>query len=289
MEQSEKSVRDPYVEARGTVYHVVVREEDLSRFYPGMVRYVIEARAGQEVLALSRTNSYEYSPDMPFSARQLAEERAASWEAELRADPGAFRESHPAPSLPAGRVQGRDVVIIQGSPRAGGNSAILASWAAESARREGRKVEVIYPHDMDIHPCIGCYQCYNTGTCVFQDDMNGIIDAVAVCSLLVICSPVYTNSVPAGLKALLDRFMALHAEMTLGGNLPPRKGLLMAVAGRKGHENFKCVKEVIRAFFSLLGMTPLQPVLVDATDVIHDVTRVEGLKDRVMSVIRDNL
>ena len=289
MEQSKQSVRDTGDQAGGTSYHVVVREEDLSCFYPGMVRYIIEAMAGQEVLALSRTNSYEYSPSMPFNARQVAEERAASWEAELRADPDAFRKSHHAPSMPAGRVKGKDVVIIQGSPRAGGNSAILASWAAESARREGRKVEVIYPHDMDIHPCIGCYQCYNTGTCVFWDDMNGIIDSVAGCSLLVICSPVYTNTVPAGLKALLDRFMALHAEMTLGGDFPSRKGLLMAVAGREGHENFRCVREVIRAFFSLLGMTPLQPVLVDATDVIRDVTRVEGLEDRVKSLVKDNL
>lgn len=289
MEQAGKILRDQKVQAGGTSYHVIVREEDLSRFYPGMLRYTLEARAGPEVLAQFRTNSYEYSPAMPFHARQVAEERAASWEAELRADPGAFRESHPAPSMPAGRVQGRGVVIIQGSPRAGGNSAILASWAAESARREGREVEVIYPHDMDIHPCIGCYQCYNTGTCVFQDDMNGIIDAIAGCSLLVICSPVYTNTVPAGLKALLDRFSALHAEMTLGGHLLSRKGLLMAVAGRKGHDNFRCVTEVIRAFFSLLGITPLQPVLVDATDVIRDVTKVDGLEDRVMSLVRDSL
>jgi len=289
MEQAGKVIRDQQVQADGTAYHVIVREEDLSRFYPGLLRYTLEVRAGKEVLAVFRTNSYEYSPAMPFQARQVAEERATSWEEELRTGPSAFRESHPLPPLPAGHVQGRRVVIIQGSPRAGGNSAILASWAAEAARRKGREVEVIYPHDMDIHHCIGCYQCYNTGTCVFQDDMSEIIDAVAGCSLLVICSPVYTNTVPAGLKALLDRFLAMHAEMTLGGHVLSRKGLLMAVAGRKGQDNFMCVTEVIRAFFSLLGITPLQPVLVDATDLIGDVTKVEGLEGRVMSVVRDTL
>ncbi len=289
MEQTGEIIRDQQVQADGTAYRVVVREEDLSRFYPGMLRYTLEAWAGPEVLAQFRTNTYEYSPAMPFHARQVAEERAASWEAELRADPGVFCESHPAPSLPGGRVQDGRIVIIQGSPRPGGNSAILASWAAEAARREGREIEVIYPHDLDIHPCIGCYQCYNTGTCVFQDDMNEIIDAVAKCRLLVICSPVYTNTVPAGLKALLDRFLALHAEMTFGGHLRVRKGLLMAVAGRKGQDNFMCVTEVIRVFFSHLGITPLQPVLVDATDVIRDVTKVEGLEDRVRYLVRENL
>ena len=115
MEQTGEIIRDQQVQADGTAYRVVVREEDLSRFYPGMLRYTLEAWAGPEVLAQFRTNTYEYSPAMPFHARQVAEERAASWEAELRADPGVFCESHPAPSLPGGRVQDGRIVIIPSS------------------------------------------------------------------------------------------------------------------------------------------------------------------------------
>ena len=91
------------------------------------------------------------------------------------------------PELPGGtyprghRDRLTDLVIIQGSPRPDGNCGILTGWAADAAQEAGRTAQVIYPHDLDIHCCIGCYQCYNTGTCVFDDDMGSIIDAVRGC------------------------------------------------------------------------------------------------------------
>ncbi|MCU0632572.1 MAG: flavodoxin family protein [Methanolinea sp.] len=200
-----------------------------------------------------------------------------------------FLASHPVNPAPVEHVPGGGVVVIQGSPRPGGNCGILASWAAEEARNAGVETMVIYPHDMDIHPCIGCYQCYNTGTCVFQDEMTALIDDVAKSRLVVICSPVYTNTVPAGLKALLDRFQALHGEITLGGHSPPKRGLLMAVAGRKGIQNFRCVSGVIKAFFSLVDITPLSPVLIDGMDEIRDVRTVPGLEDHVRSKVKECL
>jgi len=105
-----------------------------------------------------------------------------------------------------------DLVVIQGSPRGDGNCSILARWAVDTVHELGRTAQVIYPHDMDIRCCIGCYQCYNSGSCVFDDDMGSIIGAIKVASLLVVCSPVYTNTVPGGLKLVIDRCQAYHAE-----------------------------------------------------------------------------
>jgi len=289
MEPAITTIFERQVEAGGASYRIMMGEEDLSRFYPGMIRYTIEISRDDEIVALTRTNSYEYSPCMPFRAREVADDTVARWEAHLKLDPETFLASLPAIPATRKRRPGGGVVIIQGSPRPGGNCAILASWAADSARHEGVETTVIFPHDLDIHPCIGCYQCYNTGTCIFEDDMNAIINAVAESRLVVICSPVYTNTVPAGLKALIDRFQALHAERTLGGDARPGRGLLLAVAGRKGTENFKCVSEVARAFFSLLGITPVQPILVDGMDMIRDVRTVPDLGEQVRSSVKDCL
>ena len=98
----------------------------------------------------------------------------------------------------------------------------------------------MYPHDLDIHCCIGCYQCYNTGTCVFDDDMSGIIDAIRGASLLVVCSPVYTNTVPGGLKLLIDRTQAYHAERVLFGGRTGQSGLVLRFRAQGG-DNFTCV------------------------------------------------
>lgn len=283
-------LREGKVEAAGKSYLLRLWEEDLGAVYPGMVRYTVEVAEGGRTLSVFRTNTYEYAPTMPYGAREIAEETFSRWERELSADPAWF-------TLPVTRRSARDappvsprpaVVIIQGSPRPGGNCSILASWVADEARAMGLDASVVYPHDMDIHPCTGCYQCYNTGECVFEDDVTGVIAAVSRCRLLVVCTPVYTNTVPAGTKALIDRFQAFHAQRTLSPPSPGREtaGLLVAVAGRKGKENFTCVTRVISAFFSIAGIRAGKPLLIDGMDEKRDVRLIEGLAEEVRGSVR---
>jgi multimeric flavodoxin WrbA len=176
-------------------------------------------------------------------------------------------------------------VIIQGSPRPDGNCGILTGWAVESVKDAGRTVQVIYPHDLDIHCCIGCYQCYNSGTCVFDDDMRTIIDAVRSARLLIICSPVYTNTVPSGLKLVIDRMQAYHAERTLVGGRPGQKGVLFSVAGRKGGDNFACITNVIIPFFRNLGIEPAGQVLIDSVDAVKDIRAITGRREEVKGLV----
>jgi multimeric flavodoxin WrbA len=150
-------------------------------------------------------------------------------------------------------------------------------------------VQVIYPHDLDIHCCIGCYQCYNTGTCIFPDDMNGIIDAIRGATAIVVCSPVYTVTVPAGLKLVIDRSQAYHAERMLAGGRSGQKGLVLAVAGRSGEKNFTCVTRVLAAFFSHLGITPAGEILIDSVDAVRDIRLIEGLEKRVREAVERSM
>lgn len=97
----------------------------------------------------------------------------------------------------------------------------------------GKTVRVIYPDDMAIHPCTGCSQCYNNGTCTFNGDMEEIIEASSHADrIVVICAPVYTNTVPGMAKILIDRCLAWHTSRTIGLEAKDRKGVLVAVAGR---------------------------------------------------------
>lgn len=266
--------------------------EDYSAVYPGMVRFVLGVTSGGQTRVVFRTNTYEYSPLIPLAAEISALRRADKLEAQLREDPaGALRglaereQKAPAPE-PAGTVlTGAGVVIIQGSPRPDGNCAILASWVADAARTAGSTVRVIWTHDMDIHHCIGCYQCYNTGTCVFQDDMREIIAAIRGASVLAVCSPVYTNTVPGPLKLLIDRMQEYHAARLLGEKRTGQKGLILAVAGRRGEDNFACVTSVLAAFLENIGIRPADRILVDRTDTLKDVRTLPGLEGRVKETV----
>jgi multimeric flavodoxin WrbA len=272
------------------IYTLNVKKEDLSRFYAGMIRYTLSVSSGTQLLAIFRTNSYEYSPTVSFDAEQIAMDRAGEWEEQLMAAPREFLTAHASKKETTPFTPVADVVILQGSPRADGNCSILAGWAADAAEKIHKKARVIYPHDLNIRSCIGCYQCYNTGTCTFDDDMEDIISAIRHASLLVVCSPVYTNSVPGGLKLVIDRCQAYHAELTLTGDAAGHKnGLIVSVAGRMGPSHFSCVKKVISAFLRNIGVNPAGEFLIDNLDKLRDVRSIPGLKEKITAAVQGSL
>jgi len=272
------------------IYTLSVKKEDLSRFYPGMIRYTLSASSGTQALAIFRTNSYEYSPTLSFDAEEIAMDRAGEWERQLMADPEKFLAVHASQKETPPFTPVADVVILQGSPRADGNCSILAGWAADAAEKIHKKARVIYPHDLNIRSCIGCYQCYNTGTCTFDDDMEDIINALRHASLLVVCSPVYTNSVPGGLKLVVDRCQAYHAELTMTRDVVGhKKGLIVSVAGRTGSSHFLCVKKVVSAFLRNIGVNPVGEFLIDNLDELRDVRSIPGLKEKITNAVQRSL
>jgi multimeric flavodoxin WrbA len=289
MEPVRELVRSIEIDAGKERYILTLESENFSALYPGMVRYSLTVTDGERIISDFRTNSFEYSPRVPLAAKMVAEQTADEWEREIRRNPLGFilDHRHVEPKRPAALPS--DLVVIQGSPRALGNCSILADWAADAARELGRTAQVIYPHDMDIRCCIGCYQCFNTGSCIFDDDMGSIIDAIRNSSLLVVCAPVYTNTVPGGLKLLIDRCQAYHAERVLSGGRTGQHGLIFSVAGRKGEENFTCVTRVLSAFLRNLDITPAGEILIDRIDAVKDIRSIPGMEDTVRKKVTQNL
>jgi multimeric flavodoxin WrbA len=271
-----------------SVYTISVERADLSHIYPGMIRFAVRVDHGKQAIARFCTNTYEYSPTVPLRAEQIALEKANEWEQDLSEDTRKFLFSHKIQPKQRSSIPPTDIAIIQGSPRSGGNCSILAGWVKTVAEEHNKTARIIYPHDLSIKSCIGCYQCYNTGTCTFDDDMGEIIDAIRDASVLVICSPVYTNSVPGGLKLLIDRCQAYHAELNITRHgAEGKKGLTLSVAGRKGSSHFICVTNLTRAFFKNLGIRQSGEILIDGMDEIQDIRNIPGLIERVRAIVQD--
>lgn len=104
-----------------------------------------------------------------------------------------------------------DIVILQGSPRKGGNTEILVNAFAEGAR-EHNTVKIISVREYKVHPCIGCNACFNRegNACAQQDDMQKIYPELARADILVIATPVYFYGPGAQIKAVIDR---LHTPL----------------------------------------------------------------------------
>ena len=115
----------------------------------------------------------------------------------------------------------KKVVIVKGSPRRNGNSAILVDQVAAGAESVGAEVDVFYLHGMDIQPCDACEVCRASmeDECIVEDDMQNIYPKLRQADALVIASPVYWFNVSAQIKLFIDRCYAL------GGGDPSRHAL----------------------------------------------------------------
>ena len=103
------------------------------------------------------------------------------------------------------------VLIVLGSPRKRGNSAILAGRVADGAKSAGADVQSYYLHYMDIRPCTACDVCRedNAIDCNINDDMEGLYPRLRETDVLVIASPIYYFTVSAQTKLFMDRCYAL--------------------------------------------------------------------------------
>lgn len=99
------------------------------------------------------------------------------------------------------------ILILLGSPRKKGNSAILADHLSEGASVAGAEVESIYLHNKNITPCSHCDGCKVPARklCVVQDDMQSIYKKIHAADIVVLVSPVYWFNYSAQLKLVIDR------------------------------------------------------------------------------------
>lgn len=113
----------------------------------------------------------------------------------------------------AAKKEVKKVVVLLGSPRKKGNSAILAERIAKGARKAGAKVETIFLHGLKIAPCKSCYACQKKKSkgCAIKDAMQDLYPKLLAADAWVIASPVYWFTMSAQTKLFMDRCFALPA------------------------------------------------------------------------------
>ena len=121
------------------------------------------------------------------------------------------------------------VLIINGSPRPNGNTAIALNEMVKVFQTDGIETDVVQIGSQVIRGCIACGACYEKGKCVFDDVVNELAPKFEEADGLVIASPVYYASANATLIACLDRlFYSTHFDKTM------KVGASVVVARRGG-------------------------------------------------------
>ena len=97
------------------------------------------------------------------------------------------------------------VLMINGSPRVNGNTAIALDEMKNIFEAEGVDVEIVQVGQLPVRGCVACVRCAELGKCVFDDVVNELAAKFEEADGLVVASPVYYASANATLIAVLDR------------------------------------------------------------------------------------
>ncbi|MBN2401037.1 MAG: NAD(P)H-dependent oxidoreductase [Spirochaetes bacterium] len=150
------------------------------------------------------------------------------------------------------------ILGLNGSPRKNGNTSILLSEFMEEAEKLGAVTRTIIADKKNILPCKEYKTCESKGFCPIDDDMeNEIYSLLWDADLIVIATPVFFYSVPAQLKALIDRSQTMWArKYRLKLEDPGRKwrsGFLLALGATKGANLFEGLNLTVKYFFDAVG------------------------------------
>ncbi len=138
------------------------------------------------------------------------------------------------------------VLLINGSPRTNGNTAMALKEMVGIFNQEGIETEIVQVGNVAIRGCVACKSCYKTGKCAISDIVNELAPKFEACDGLVVGSPVYYAAANGTLVSFLDRlFYSTHFNKTM------KVGAAIAVARRGG---LSATFDQLNKYFTISGM-----------------------------------
>ena len=138
------------------------------------------------------------------------------------------------------------VLLLNGSPKANGNTAAALGEMVRIFEEEGIEAEVIQVGHLSVRGCTGCGGCGKLGKCVHDDVVNELIAKFDEADGLVLGSPVYYASANATLVAYLQRmFYSTRFPKTM------KVGASVTIARRGGCSS---TFDELNKFFTISGM-----------------------------------
>lgn len=139
-----------------------------------------------------------------------------------------------------------NVLMINGSPRANGNTSTALQEMETIFRADGIQTEVLQIGSQAIRGCIACNSCAKKGRCVFEDLVNETAPKFEACDGLIIASPVYYASANGTLISFVDRlFYSTPFDKTM------KVGASVVTARRGG---LSSTFDELNKYFTISGM-----------------------------------
>ena len=138
-------------------------------------------------------------------------------------------------------------LLVNGSPRADGNTARALEEVASTLRASGVETETV---PLGVKPgrgCVACGRCRELGRCAFADDVaTEILEKALAADAFVLGTPVYYAQPNGALLAVMQRVMFAAA-----GRLRGKPAASVAVCRRGGAS---AAFQTLNLFYGIAGM-----------------------------------
>lgn len=159
----------------------------------------------------------------------------------------------------------KQVLIINASPRIGGNSETLSNAFKKGILRERCKINTISVGKIPIKGCIACNKCYELNkACCFDDNFSIIANLIEDSDVIVFSTPMYWYNFPTQMKSIIDKFYAFIIGKRDVSN---KKSILLVCGELKDEKQYSPILDTYHQIIQELNWINLGEII--ATDVFE--------------------
>jgi multimeric flavodoxin WrbA len=169
----------------------------------------------------------------------------------------------------------KNITVITGSPRAGGNSEALAKAFVEGAREAGHGVFLFESGKKKLAPCLACDNCFSQGqACVADDDFNELAPVLEKADAIVLATPLYWFTFTSQIKIVIDK---LYAFLIAQRELKIKEAVLLVCAETGNVEDFQGIITTFKSILDYKKWRNAGILTVPSVYNIGDVNKTDAL------------
>jgi multimeric flavodoxin WrbA len=169
----------------------------------------------------------------------------------------------------------KNIAVITGSPRRGGNSALMAEAFIEGARQAGHTVFLYETLHKKLSCCIACDNCFRKGqACSMSDDFNELAPILENADTIVFCTPLYWFTFPAKIKIVIDKLYSFNIGKR---ELKIKEAVLMVCAETDKTEDFEGIIKTYELILDYKKWRNAGIITIPRVYTIGDIKKTDGL------------
>ena len=150
-----------------------------------------------------------------------------------------------------GSGRSKNILVLTGGSRPGGNSELLADAFIRGARAAGHTVNVFESGKNPMSSCLHCDMCWTNGNpCVVDDSFSALWPMLEQADMLVLCSPLYWYNFSGHIKCAMDR-MYPYSRKNRPRDMPVREAMLLMCGESLFPRSFAGAAEAYRQMLGL--------------------------------------